>query len=174
MSHPEKVPGNLGHPRRLVVTRGFTPRQAIARTLYEVISRPLAVTLLILTAVVLVASVVLILVGGPIPRLVSLAFFAGSIWSLWVPIAGTVKEARGQAKSWRVGDEVRAGATPDAYWIRTPLGSWRYQWNQIREVKRLLGFVIVEVNGDSNHHISIPVGLWIDRSTAVKGPAVGS
>ena len=162
MFHPESFAGPNG-ARSIVIRRGFTARQSIARTLYEAISRPLAGTLLAFALLVMVGSLAFAVLGGTLPRLAALVFFAGSVWSLWTPIAGTVREARAQAKSWRVGDTVTSGSTGETFWIRTPAGSWRYRWTRLREVKRMLGFVVVEVDGNAFYHIAIPTALWIDR-----------
>ena len=164
MSRRESLDGPSG-VRSIVVRRGFTARQAIARTLYEAVSRPVAGALLAFALFVMIGGLAVAVLGGPVPRSAGLVFFAGSVWSLWAPIAGTVKEAKVQAKSWRVGDTVTSGSTEETYWIRTPAGSWRYPWTRLREVKRMLGFVVVEMDGNSFYHIAIPRVLWIDRVT---------
>ena len=130
---------------------------------YEIISRPLACAVFALAMIALFASLTMLALGGPLPRPEGIALAVGSVWMIWTPLTDTVKQARVQARSWRVGDVVTAHSSGDAYVIRTPAGQWRYEWNRVAAVRQLFGFVIVEVDGNSYFHIAIPRALWIDR-----------
>jgi hypothetical protein len=132
------------------------------RTAYEILSRPVAGTVFGLTLVLLLVSVMSLIEGFPLPRLLGGLLAAGAIWSFWTPVRGTIKVAKEQAASWRAGDTAVAGRTGDEYWIRTQRGEWRYASERLRLVRRLFGFAIVEVDGNRFFHIAIPNALWID------------
>lgn len=146
------------------ITRGFTLRQSIARSAYEIVSRPLPGTIFALSLLVLLVGLVSVILDAPLPRIPGLILLVASVWSIWTPVSETIKAARKQAESWRVGDVVTSGSTADEYWIRTPQGQWRYNWARLEPVKRMFGFVIVEVDGNAFYHIAIPAALWLEPS----------
>lgn len=144
------------------VGRGFTLRQSVARTTYEIISRPIPGVLLAASMLVFLASLADLIIGAPLSRIASLFLVVASAWSIWTPIWGTITAARKQSASWRVGDVVTSGSSRAEYWIRTPQGEWRYDWSRLARVRHLFGFVIVQVDGNSFYHIAIPGPLWIE------------
>ena len=144
------------------VRRGFTLRQAAVRTCYEIISRPIPGALFALSVLIFIASLAFLIVGAPFSRIASLVFAVASAWSISTPIWGTITAARKQSASWRVGEVVTSGSSRTEYWIRTPHGEWRYDRGRLALVRRLFGFVIVEVDGNEFYHIAIPGALWIE------------
>lgn len=162
-----------GKLRSVSVGRGFTMRQALTLTVYKIYSRPLVAVVFTLTLALLAGCIFVLITGEFAPRLLAIVLAVGAIWSMWAPVTATISNAKVLSEMWRVGEVAKSRPTEDELWVRTHAGTWRFPWATIRPLKRLFGFIILEMDNDPNNQVALPIALWSGAPTRVPEPDDG-